>query len=371
MLSNLRPRAALTAVAIAAATVLASCSTPPPPPPPPVVQAPPAPPPITLSNKVVERASAFRGYMQRTGAITPDFQNGDQIQASLKVAVGYEQKHFLSGAMSYGAVLALQDPTFVASVRAFAADPAQRQQVINQLIADPAYAVGFKGSDTAAARIIDTLGADGLKVYDAGKKVKQAAYDVQRATWSKASVTDRDGRLAYAKTASSTPALADTADVAQLQQASLATVNAPPAPPAPDAGSIDAALAAASAGPRSAPPPYRPLVIRSLAVAALAALGAAGDDNLPTIDAIMAEPSAGSCLNMAKLNLYQCLAVSKPHYEDIFCLGQHIMIDTGACVIKASGAPMPVEPLPPPPPEKPAVKKKPAAKPAAAKKKKA
>ncbi len=374
MLSNLRPRAALTAVAIAAATVLASCSTPPPPPPPPVVQAPPAPPPITLSNKVVERASAFRGYMQRAGSITPDFQNGDQIQASLKVGVGYEQKHFLSGAMSYGAVLALQDPTFVASVRAFAADPAQRQQVINQLIADPAYAVGFKGSDTAAARIIDTLGADGLKVYDAGKKVKQAAYDVQRATWSKAAVTDRDGRLAYAKSASATPALADTADVAQLQQASLATVSAPPAaaPAASPAASIDAALASTvPAGPRSAPPPYRPLVIRSLAVAALAALGAAGDENLPTIEAIMAEPSAGSCLNMAKLNLYQCLAVSKPHYEDIFCLGQHIMIDTGACVIKASGAPMPVEPLPPPPPEKPTAKKKPAAKPAAAKKKKA
>lgn len=373
MLFNLRPHAAITAVALAAASILASCSTPPAPTPPPVVKAPPAPPPITLSSKVVERASAFRGYMQRAGAIDANFQNGEQIQASLKVGVGYEQKHFLSGVMSYGAVLALQDPTFVASVRAFAADPAQRQQVINQLIADPAYAVGFKGSDTAAARIIDTLGADGLKVYQAGKKVKQSAYDVQRVAWSKAAVTDRDGRLAYAKSASTIPALADTADVAQLQQATMVTVNAPPAP-APAAASIDAAIdatAAAPAGPRSAPPPYRPTVIRSLAVAALAALGAAGDDNLATIDAIMAEPSSASCLNMAKLNLYQCLAVSKPHYEDIFCLGQHAMIDTGACVIKASGAPMPVEPLPPPPPEKPTAKKKTTAKPAAVKKKKA
>ncbi|KSB91163.1 hypothetical protein AS593_15795, partial [Caulobacter vibrioides] len=339
--------------------------------PPPVVKAPPAPPPITLSSKVVERASAFRGYMQRAGAIDANFQNGEQIQASLKVGVGYEQKHFLSGAMSYGAVLALQDPTFVASVRAFAADPAQRQQVIHQLIADPAYAVGFKGSDTAAARIIDTLGADGLKVYQAGKKVKQSAYDVQRVAWSKGFVTDRDARLAYAKTASAVPALADTADVAQLQQAALTPVAAPAAP-APAAANIDAALdGTASAGPRSAPPPYRPLVIRSMAVAALAALGAAGDENLATIDAIMAEPSSASCLNMAKLNLYQCLAVSKPHYEDIFCLGQHIMIDTGACVIKASGAPMPYEPPPPPPPEKPVAKKKTTAKPAAVKKKKA
>lgn len=381
MFSNLRPRIALTAVGLAAAAVLASCGTPPASPPP-VAAAPPPPPPITLSSKVVERASAFRGYMQRAGAIGSDFQNGDQIQASLKVGVAYEQKHFLSGAMSYGAVLALQDPAFVASVRGFAADPAQRQQVIAAIVADPAYAVGFKGSDTAAARIIDTLGADGLKVYQAGKKVKQSAYDVQRVSWSKAAVIDRDGRLAYAKTASATPALADVADVAQLQQlaltpavASAAPVSAPAATPVsatPPIGGIDAALeAAAPAGPRSAPPPYRPLVIRSLAVAALAALGAAGDENLATIDAIMAEPNSGSCLNMAKLNLYQCLAVSKPHYEDIFCLGQHVMIDTGACVIKASGAPMPVEPLPPPPPEKAVAKKKPAAKPVAAKKKKA
>jgi hypothetical protein len=343
MLSTTRTRAALTAMAVAAAALLASCSTPPPPPP--VVAAPPAPPPITLSSSIVEKASAFRGYMQRAGAISPIFENGDQIQASLKVGAAYEPKQFLSGATSYAAVLALQDPTFVASVRAFATDPAQRQQVINQLIADPAYAVGFKGSDTAAGLIIDTLGADGLKVYKAGKAVKQAAYDVQRSKWSTLPVLDRDGRLAYAKTASATPALADTADVAVLQQAST--------------GAVPLVIA-----PRSAPPPYKPLVIRGMAVAALAALGYAGDDKLALIEAVMAEPASAMCLNMGKLNLYQCLAVAKPHYEDVFCLGQHILIDTGACVIKASGAEMPYEPPPPPKPE-PVVKKKPVAKKAA------
>ena len=77
------------------------------------------------------------------------------------------------------------------------------------------------------------------------------------------------------------------------------------------------------------------------------------------------------CLNMAKLNLYQCLAVSKPHYEDVFCLGQHILIDTGACVVKAAGATLPPEPPPPPPKVTPVkkapVKKAPAKKPAAKK----
>jgi hypothetical protein len=364
MLSTTRTRAALTVMAVVAATVLASCTSPPPPPPP-VVAAPPAPPPITLSSTIIERASAFRGYMQRAGAISPNFQDGEQIQSSLKVAVAYEPKQFLSGATAYAAVLALQDPAFVASVRGFAVDPTQRQQIINQLVADPAYAVGFKGSDTAAARIIDTLNADGVKVYTAGKAVKQAAYDVQRSPWSKATVLDRDGRLAYAKTMSATPGLADSADVAALQQASMGVVplvNAPPAVPTTTA-------TIAPAAPRSAPPPYKPLVIRGLAVAALAALGAAGDNNLTTIDAVMAEPASAMCLNMSKLNLYQCLAVSKPHYEDMFCLGQHIMIDTGMCVIKASGAALPYEPPPPPKPE-PVVKKKVVAKKAAPKKKK-
>ncbi len=320
-----RARAVLLTAAVALATVVAGCETPPPPPPPPVVAAPAVAPPITLSSTLVERASAFRGYMARAGAISPDFQNGDQIQSAVKVGVAYEPKQLLSGVIAYAAVIALQDPTFVGSVRAFAADPAQRQQVIAQLVADPAYAASFKGSDTAAGLVIDTLGAEGLKVFTAGKAVKQAAYDVQHSSWSKATVADRDGRLAYAKTMSAIPALGESGDVNTLQQAS---VGAQPL----------------TLTPRSASAPYQPVVLRGMAVAALAALGAAGDNNLPTIEAVMADPTSAMCLNMGKLNLYQCLAVSKPHYEDVFCLGQHILMDTGQCVIKASGAPMPVEP---------------------------
>ncbi|HWU80294.1 MAG TPA: hypothetical protein VN158_09555, partial [Caulobacter sp.] len=110
--------------------------------------------------------------------------------------------------------------------------------------------------------------------------------------------------------------------------------------------------------------PYQPVVIRGLAVAALAALGAAGDSNLSYLDAISNDPGTANCLNMGKLNLYQCLAVSKPHYEDVFCLGQHILIDTGACMVKAAGASLPPEPPPPPriEPVKKAVAKKPPAK---------
>lgn len=324
MRSFSRTRVVLATTAVALTAIVAACSSPPPPPPP-VVQAPPPPPPITLSAKVVERASAFRGYMARAAAVSPTFQNGDQIQASLKVGAAYEPKSFMNGAVAYAAVLALQDPTFVASVREVAAHPTQRQEMVNNIFSNPSYAAVFKGADSAAGLIIDEIGGDGLKVYAAGKAVKQAAYDVQHAAWSKSLVADRDGRLASAKTLSTTPALAESADVMVLQQAST--------------GAQSLGLT-----PRAAPAPYQPVVIRGLAVAALAALGAAGDDNLASIDALSSDWATANCLNMAKLNLYQCLAVSKPHYEDIFCLGQHILIDTGACVAKATGAALPPEP---------------------------
>jgi hypothetical protein len=85
------------------------------------------------------------------------------------------------------------------------------------------------------------------------------------------------------------------------------------------------------------------MVVRSLAVAALAALGYADDPSLEQVMPIMAEPNSAQCLNMSKLNLYQCLAVARPHYEDVFCLGQHVLMDTGSCLMKSVGM---VEPAP-------------------------
>jgi hypothetical protein len=55
---------------------------------------------------------------------------------------------------------------------------------------------------------------------------------------------------------------------------------------------------------------------------------------------------------MAKLDLYQCMAVAGPQYEDIYCLGQHAMLETAKCVAGAAhgvGAPQVVASLSPRP----------------------
>ncbi|MBI5941726.1 MAG: hypothetical protein HY859_15020 [Caulobacterales bacterium] len=331
MKSLLSARFAPALAAFALAAVLAGCGpekpapyVPPPPPPPP--------PPITLAPRLIEEASAWRGYMARANAISPDFQNGEQIQTSLRTAAAYEPKQFLRGAVAWAAIVALQDPTFVAELRKVAADPAARLAMRDQLIANPNMATILPGADSAAGLIMQALGNEGSRMVVNGRAVKQAAYTVQHSAWSKISVPDREGRLIAAKSLSATPMLGDAADVMLLQQASTGPAAATPL----------------GLTPAAAPPPWSPIVVRGLTLAALAAIGEGGDANFDAITTLSAEPNAAYCLNMAKLNLYQCLAVSKPQYEDIFCLGQHILIDTGACMVKWTGATMPAEPPPPP-----------------------
>jgi hypothetical protein len=304
-----------------AAALLASCAEPPPvitPPPPPTAPA------VSLSPKLIELASAYRHYMVRTTAISPDFTDSSVVASSLQTGASYEPQQLVRGAIAYSAVVALQDKAFVDGVRVYAKDPIQRKQIAYEIMKDPAYAVGISGSASAAGLVVATLGGDAQKLYDQGKAVKQAAYDIQKQPWSKGEVLGREARLAGAKSVSASAMMGDVDEAARLQQASSGV---------------------ASLGLTAAPvaPPYTPTVIRGLAVAALAALGEATDANAEQLMALTNEPNIGMCMSTSKLNLYQCLAVARPNYEDVFCLGQHAMMDTGRCVIRAAGLPEPYE----------------------------
>ncbi len=314
----------LTAIAIA--TILAGCAAPAPPPPPP----PPAPvaivvPPVSLSPRVVEQASAYRAYIAHAGAISPGFTSGADVAQGLKTGEAYQPGQLLEGAIGYGAVVALQDPAFVAGVRKYVGDPEQRRTIAYEIMKDPNYAVSFAGSASAAGLVRTALGEDGRRLLELGRSIHQAAYDVQHQPWSKAEVDGREKRMALAKELSSKPSLGDVSETARLQMAV--------------SGSGQLNLAGESAAP-----PYSPAVVHSLAVAALAALGYANENSLPQVMPILSDPASANCLNMAKLNLYQCLAVSKPHYEDVFCLGQHGLEETGHCLMKGAGVAEPVDP---------------------------
>lgn len=332
MVSVRRPRViALVAAAMFAASFSIAMARPkpapveavaPPPPPPPAPAA-----AAGLPYPMLADAAAYQAWLGKVSSTSPDFKSGVEVAQSLKAGAAYEPKALVRGAIAYAAVAALADQTFVSQLRAAGSTPEYRHQMAGYILYNPVYVFQFKDSDTAAGLARQALGAAGLQLYAAGRTIKLAAYAVQHQAWSKEEVADRPARLAAVEAASENPIPPADDQIPALQRAASGVAPLP----------ITAAPSV---------PPYTPLVAHALQLAAIAALGEATDQSYNNLTSIMSDDDSAACLHMAKLNLHQCLAVAKPNYEDIFCLGQHAMSDTGACLAKNAGMDVPAEPPP-------------------------
>lgn len=260
--------------------------------------------PVKPSGRLEAQAMAFESYMRRARGIDAGFSNAAEVSQALQVGAGYEPRQLEAGMVAYVAMAALQEPSFVAGVKR--AD--RGGDLARRLTADPSAALDLPGGEAAAGRSRAALARQGEGLNASGKRVKSAAYSVQRQSWSKSKVADPRGRLARVKSISAAGYRPAAGDEAQLQQA--------------------IAEGGRRGGGSSA------LVARGVALAALTVSGDAGRGQ-----SLLSEPRAGSCLRLAKLNLYQCLASAGPQYEDIYCLGQHAMMETAACVADATRAP--------------------------------
>jgi hypothetical protein len=299
-------------MAAACALLVASCATEPPPRPslarhtPHASRAPvesPGAREASGDRGLVAEAQAFESYMRHARGIEPAFSGPGEVSQALATGASHEPAELQSGMVAYAALAALQEPRFVAAVKADRGDLARR------LAEDPRAALDVPGGEAAGARASGALYAQGAALSGQGEKVKRASYAVQRQSWSNAKVPDPGGRLARVKHLSATGYQPSREDAEHLQ-------------------------AALTEGGARRPGPASPLVARGVALAALSVLGETRQAH-----ALMSEPRTTTCLHMAKLNLYQCLASAGPHYEDIYCLGQHAMIDTGQCVVEATKAP--------------------------------
>ncbi|HEY5105880.1 MAG TPA: hypothetical protein VII73_03795 [Caulobacteraceae bacterium] len=271
---------------------------------------------VALPAEVVAAASAFDTFMDHAGALTGRFGDGEGVHRGLKTGAGYEMNQFEEGMIGYGAIIAVRDQAFEEGVQRAARDFGGPRALAQSLLDDPAVVMRIEGGEDAARQVAAALQRRATRVSVAGRLVKQAAYDVQHQAWSKVTVSNPAGRLAEAKTLSRTRFVASDQDNARVMRAER---DSPPAD-------------------GSAGPPFSPVVMRALALAAEAMLGEATEQDVPRLQTLYTERWGADCLNMAKLNLYQCLAVAGPQYEDLFCLGQHALIDTGQCVAKAAGA---------------------------------
>jgi hypothetical protein len=274
-------------------------------------------PPVSLNEGVAQAASIYVSFIADVGTIKAGFQDAESIQAAMRKGAAYDPAQLSQGMIAYASILALQSPEYVAGVRQFGVDPDQRRQVIASIVADPAYAAALPGAESAASLIVATLGQDINAMTALADSVENDAYTVQgrsdpRRRWATQPVADRERRLESVKTLSTGHML-----------------------PSPEASARLFAAAHAGSGlevtPGTVRPPYTPAVVNALAIAALAALGAAGDEAKANTDALMTDTTSEFCFNMSKLNLFQCLAASRPSYEDMFCVGRHIVRDLATC----------------------------------------
>ena len=223
--------------------------------------------------------------------------------------------------IAYAAMAALQDPAFVAGVERMVGDPAARNMMVRRLNENPEAAIGLPGAEGAAARARSALLRQVEPLLANGVRVKQAAYDMQHSAWSRTRVEDAPQRLAQVKLLATQSFSPDENDSARLYRSVSAQAE------------------------RRGFAPASPVVLRGLALAALALVGEAGDENGETLRPIVVEARSASCMRLAKLNLFQCMAVAGPHYEDVFCISQHAMLEAGQCIASAAGAEAPAQSL--------------------------
>lgn len=326
------PHRSLSVVAIAAATLLASCASdnaaveaeaeaarva--------AVVAARTPPPIRLNEGVAQAAAVYMAFSREMAALEGGFTDPAQIQAALRRGSAYDPGQISRGLVAYASILALQSPEFVTGVRSLADDRATREKLVADIVADPRYATTLPGAEAAAGLVMSTLAADINALGRAANSIENDAYAIQalydpRRPWGVAEVADRTGRLEAAKARSAETMLPSADEASRLFAAAHSGGGALPI----------------SGEPRK--PPYPPAVVNALALAALAALGYAGENARANTDALQFDRVSHGCLTMSKLNLFQCLAASRPNYEDMFCLGRHIVRDLATC---SRGAAMP------------------------------
>lgn len=269
--------------------------------------------PVTLPREVVTAAAAFQSYMERAASISSGFRSPDSVYEGLKTGVGYEQAQFQTGMIGYGAIVALQDDRFTDTLDRISHRPDERDALVQRLLADPNQVMALDGAQGAARRVRLAFQRRADAVQSTGRAVKQSAYDVQHQAWSKARVANPQKRLAEVKAISATRQAFTDGEEGRLVRSLIDQNRMSDSAEAPT-----------------------PVMVRSLALAAMAELGQARSRDMPRLQVLLTERSSADCLRWSKLNLYQCMAVAGPHYEDIFCLGQHALIDTGQCVAKAA-----------------------------------
>jgi hypothetical protein len=271
-----------------------------------------------------ERASnyiEFRNDIQML-EVTPIDSNFVTRDAHNRLA-SHDPTLLSSGWVAYAALVAADNPEFVASIKARVANEKKRNAFLSELRTNPRSVRNLDGAQAAIDSVMMMTAKDAMKIKGVGDSYISNAYALQNKGWAKKKISDGTSRVYEAQDYSNSRARMAT----PLLPASVTSGVRSPGLRATDQSwqeGWSTTSAAPSASPRATPIMDRVLV--------LAARYAVGDLTGPIVNGYAKSDSTRRCLNTAKLNLDQCIAATRTSYEEAFCLGEHGLKDVSGCV---------------------------------------
>lgn len=265
----------------------------------------------------------------------------NDLEGALDMVARHNRDAMTRGWVAYGANTAAQSPAFVQGVRQ-AADYYGRDAVLRAIAVDYNYARGLRGGNEAVRLVLDAATADGARIVAVADRYQEMAYELQRQRWANAVAPQQAQRVQRIRSLGAPGGFATAVSAEMTPRLNVAPLSLSPASDPTAFGGRrfwDALNGGAGVVEVSAPVSYSwrmhiprsEAVGRMTSIAALQALDAA-EPQSSAVNQLMNDPRSRDCLEMAQLQLYQCMSAARFRYENAFCLGQHGLRDVGTCI---------------------------------------
>ncbi|MCR9271466.1 MAG: hypothetical protein NXH72_15855 [Hyphomonadaceae bacterium] len=300
----------------------------------------------TPKNDPLANAAALYATYQSdvTDVKSNGFTSARDIENSLNNLGGHNPEQLTQGWMAYSALVAAQNPEFRAAVLDIEGYYG-RDVMMTGMQNDVRYARTLSGGNAAVNQALTAVKADSSRLIGAAAFVKEQAYSLQGSGWAKGRVGNSQAKATnlFASTQSGIPARGAMLQAMQspnintvLEQAGKSGAPSVWESVSGAASTIRVPSAVSNFGQANRIARGKePIADRITTLAAYRILNA--DPSVAgSMRQAMSERETQGCLNMANLNLQQCVAAAHKHYEVPFCIGEHALSDIGKCIGKVS-----------------------------------
>ncbi len=297
-----------------------------------------------LGGVITDAAAIYATYQSEVTDVraNPLSSKGD-IDTALTNLGGHNPDRLSQGWLAYSALVASQSPEYRDAVRDIEGYYG-RERLVTGMQNDLRYARSLAGGEAAVAAALTATESDQRRLTETAAYVKEQAYTLQGAGWAKAKIGN-SGAKADVLNASSKQGIPahptvleaftdpeiETALVlaGDLNAASLWDNLSSVAP-----NSTPAFATAQLASQRSAPAirQGRERIADRIATLAAYQVIGVGEGDTAQFQSALADRGTKGCINMAQLNLQQCVAAAHQHHELPFCISEHALKDIGDCI---------------------------------------